>query len=188
MVILLLCEPRSGSNNLARWFGLYDTFTVVNEPLNKTSLHYKNGVPVNEWVYNTKHLLIKEIFNKDIDFTPFINIADKLVLLYRENKVEQTESWLVASETNSWTKQWKVNDAKITNEEFKRHYLNNLFEGFKKNYLDNPKLFKITYEELYYNGGIQKLIDYITLNELENKNFPYGERYRVENLKPNRLI
>jgi hypothetical protein len=45
--------------------------------------------------------------------------------------------------------------------------------------VDNPNYFKISYEELYYNNGFQKILDYLNVNGLENKNFPYGKKYRI---------
>jgi hypothetical protein len=33
---------------------------------------------------------------------------------------------------------------------------------------------------LYFNNGFQKLVDYINLEEVQNINFPFGEKYRVD--------
>jgi hypothetical protein len=187
MIITILAEPRSGSQNLANWFTLYGNFTVLFEPLNKNSSYYKKGEPISEWIYNTEHFLIKEIYLPNTNLTELINISDKIVLLYRENDIEQLESWLVATETQNWLLGWPKNRIKITNQEHKENYFYSLKAGFKNDYLNDNDFFRISYEELYYKNGFQKVIDYIDLDCIKNENFPYGHRYRID-LPPNKLI
>jgi hypothetical protein len=187
MFITILAEPRSGSTNLANWFTLYKNFTVLSEPLNKKSWYYKKGEPVNTWTYNTEHFLIKEIYSPNADLTELINLSDKIILLYRENDIEQLESWLQSVETENWISEWVSNRIKITNQESKKNYFYSLKDGFKNEYLNDNNLFKISYEELYYKNGIQKVIDYLNIDSVENKNFPYGRKYRIDST-PNKLI
>jgi hypothetical protein len=187
MIILILAEPRSGSTNLAHWFNSNKNFTVLQEPLNKSGLNFKNNIPPHEWEYNTNHLLIKEIYNQNVNLEELINLADKVILLYRIDVEQQLDSWLVASETNRWNSEWISNRIVITNKDMKVDYFNKLKSGFKNDYLNNSKFFNISYEELYSDNGIEKVIDYLNMDELENKNFPYGHKYRI-NSKPNKLI
>ena len=56
----------------------------------------------------------------------------------------------------------------------------------KDNYLDKC-YFNISYEELYYNSGFKRILDYLNVSELENKRFPYGQRLR-KNKEVNKLI
>jgi hypothetical protein len=186
VVITILAEPRSGSTNLANWFKLYKKFTVLKEPLNKESIDYKKGEPIGEWMYDTEHFLIKEIYLPNTDLTELINLSDKIILLYRENDIEQLESWLQSVETKNWLFEWVTNRVKITNQESKKNYFYSLKDGFKNEYLNN-NFFKISYEELYYNDGLQKIIDYIDLDCVKNENFPYGSKYRIDTV-PNKLI
>jgi hypothetical protein len=179
MIILLLCEPRSGSTNLAHWFNSNKNFTVLQEPLNKESIDYKKGEPIGEWMYDTEHFLIKEIYFHNNDLTELINLSDKIILLYRENDIEQLESWLVAIETKQWISEWVSNRVKIRNQQDKENYFYSLKNGFENEYLNEGSFFKISYEELYYNNGFQKILDYLDIAELENKNFPYGLKYRI---------
>jgi hypothetical protein len=187
MVITILAEPRSGSTNLANWFTLYKNFTVSSEPLNENSWDYKKGQPIKEWTCDTEHFLIKEIYLPGVSLTELIGISDKIILLYRENGIEQLESWLVAVETKNWLLEWAKHHVKITDQQNKENYFKSLKDGFKNEYLNDTNYFSISYEELYYRNGFQKVLDYLNLPDLENKNFPYGQKYRI-NLVPNKLL
>ena len=74
---------------------------------------------------------------------------------------------------------------RIKNED--ESYFNQIKNGIKEKYL-NQNYFSISYEELYYNNGFQKVLDYLNMDELENKNFPYGQKYRIDDNKPKSLI
>jgi len=185
MVITILAEPRSGSTNLANWFYFQKNFTLLFEPITSPKWQwYKHGVSPKLWEYKTPHLLVKEIFKPGEDFSELIEISDKVIILYRENTIEQTESWLNANKTNNWDKAWVFKKDLIKDED--AWYFNELKKGIKENYLDK-NYFNISYEELYYNNGFQKVLDYLNMDELENKNFPYGEKYRINNTT-NKLI
>ena len=177
MIITLLCEPRSGSTNLANWFYFNKNFTTLFEPITSPKWKwYKHGVSPKLWEYKTPHLLVKEIYRPEEDFLELIEISDKVIILYRENTTEQTESWLNANKTNNWDKYWVFKKDLIKDED--AWYFNELKKGIKENYLDK-NYFNISYEELYYNNGFQKILNYLDIEELENKNFPYGQKYRV---------
>lgn len=188
MIITILAEPRSGSTNLANWFSTYESFTVFQEPLNRRGLAFQNNKPINEWKFNTPHLLIKEIYTPTKDLKELIERSDKLILLYRENYSEQIESWLVASETDKWASYWIKNRIQINDFEPKKEYFKNLKDGFLKDYLSKSDFFKISYEKLYYQNSFQEVLDYIDLDELKNINFPYGNRYRIDELDIKTLI
>lgn len=185
MVVTILAEPRSGSTNLANWFYFNENFTILFEPITSPKWQwYKNGVSPKLWEYKTPHLLVKEIFRPDEDFSELIEISDKLIILYRENTTEQIQSWLNANKTNNWDKAWVFKEDLIKNED--ESYFNQIKNGIKENYLDKD-YFNISYEELYYNNGFQKIVDYLQLDEVQNMNFPIGEKYR-ENVEINKLI
>jgi hypothetical protein len=186
MVITILAEPRSGSTNLANWFYFNKDFTILYEPITSPKWKwYKHGVSPKLWEYKTLHLLVKESFRPDVDFSELIEISDKVIILYRENISEQTESWLNANKTNNWDKAWVFKENLIKDED--ASYFNQIKKGLKENYL-NKDYFNISYEELYYNDGFQKILDYLNMDELENKNFPYGTKYRINVNKRNTLI
>jgi hypothetical protein len=177
MIITILAEPRSGSTNLANWFYFNKDFMVLYEPITNPTLEwYKNGMSPKLWEYNTPHFLVKETYVPNINFLELIEISDKVIILYRENISEQTESWLNANKTNNWDKAWVFKENLIKDEDIS--YFNQIKNGIKENYL-NKDYFNISYEELYYNDGFQKILDYLNIDELENKNFPYGKKYRI---------
>jgi hypothetical protein len=175
MIITILCEPRSGSTNLINWFYHNKNFSILFTPSDPESKSYINKKP-SEYRYITKYLLIKEECHPHKNFDELFSISDKIILLYRENMQDQIESWVNAKSTNNWDKQWVPTLIKNGDEE---SYFEELKKNFKRNFLDK-EYFKISYEELYYQNGFQKILDYLDINELQNKNFPYGVKYRVD--------
>jgi len=184
MIITILAEPRSGSTNLANWFYFKKEFTVLYEPITNPTLEwYKNGVSPKLWEYDTPHFLVKETYKPDIDFSELVEISDKLIILYRENIGEQIESWLNATKTNNWDKNWIFKEELIKDED--KRYFNEIKIGINDNYL-NKDYFNISYEDLYYGNGFEKIVNYINLDEVKNIGFPLGKKYRID--KTDKLI
>jgi hypothetical protein len=179
MIITILSEPRSGSTNLTNWFYFNKNFTTLFEPLNPVSKWFQNNKEPKDYKYKTKHLCLKEIYYPHKNWDTLVSISDKIIVLYRENSQEQLESFLSAVTTNNWSTQYVYNIEKNTFIDEKTEYFKVLKSEFKMKYL-NKNYFKISYEELYYNNGFQKILDYLNINELENKNFPFGKKYRIE--------
>lgn len=186
MIITILAEPRSGSTNLANWFLDKKEFTILYEPITSPQWKwYKHGIPPNEWTYKTPHLIVKEIYHPDTNFLELIEISDKIIVLYRENEREQMESWLNANKTKNWDKEWTFKEELIKDLDYS--FFIEIKNRIKKDYLDK-NYFKISYEELYYNNGFQKVVDYINLDYIKNENFPYGKKYRINVNKTKTLI
>lgn len=183
MVITILAEPRSGSTNLTNWFCLNNKFTTLFLPSDPKSKWYKSESP-KEYKYNTEHLLIKEDYYHYKNFDELISISDKIILLYRENIEEQIQSWISAKTTNNWDGHW---DWKNLKNEVETDFFMQLKLSFKEKYL-NKDYFKISYEELYYKGGLQIILNYLKIDELENKNFPIGRKYRINVNKTKSII
>jgi hypothetical protein len=179
MVITILAEPRSGSSNLTNWFYFNKDFTALFEPGNPNSKWFQNNSDPKNYNYNTKHLCIKEIYYPGINWNALLNVSDKIIVLYREGGEEQLESFLNAVTTDNWHNQYvyKRKENLLINE--KTEYFNILKSEFKEKYV-NKEYFTISYEELYYNNGFQRIVDYIDLPEVSNVNFPYGQKYRIE--------
>jgi hypothetical protein len=176
MIITLLCEPRSGSTNLANWFYFNKKFTTLFEPLDPKSKWFQNNI--NDFKYNTDNLCIKETYYPHSNWEELIHISNKIILLYREDYQLQLESFLNSISTNNWDGEYifNVKENSIVSE--KTEYFKILKNEFKKKYLDK-EFFKISYEELYYNNGFQKIVDYIDLDYVKNEKFPYGKKYRI---------
>jgi LPS sulfotransferase NodH len=182
MVIIILAEPRSGSTNLANWFYLNKNFTTLFIPSDPQSKWYKSESP-KDYKYNTQHLLIKEDYYHYKNFNDVLDISDKIICLYRENTEEQIESWINAKTTNNWHNNWVLKNIKNIDE---TNFFIELKNSFKKEYLDK-NYFKISYEELYYSNGFQKIVNYLELECVQNTNFPIGRKYRINNAT-NKLI
>lgn len=190
MIILLLCEPRSGSTNLANWFYIQKNIDVLFEPLNPVSEWYQNGINPSQYKKVKDILCIKEVYypHNQNQYDDLITISDKIIILYRENLIEQLESFLNSVITNNWSKNYVYKNISDTFTKEKTEYFNELKSKFKKKYINNSEYFKISYEELYYNNAFQKVLDYLNIDELENKNFPYGQKYRINVSKPKGII
>jgi hypothetical protein len=185
MIITILAEARTGSTNLAKWFSQKENFTVFYEPLNhvmKQYGQYKGESSPKLWKYDTKHLLIKEICGVDkFKLEEIISISDRLIILYRENTKLQEESLKMAVHTNNWDGNWSYHPKVIQRlSNMNIDWFKEVKSNFKSEYIDNDSYFRISYEELYYNNGFQRIVDYIDLPEVQNINFPYGTKYRID--------
>jgi hypothetical protein len=181
MKITLICEARSGSTNLAKWFNTNKDFTVLFEPITNSKLRcYKGDIPPNKWEYKTKHLLTKEVFNLTCNFTELINFSDKVIILHRENKKEQIESWINAEITNNWSYKWAFTGNRIIPNEKLLNNIKEIMEKFNEFYIKNNEFFTVTYEELYYGTGFQRIVNYLDIDEVKNENFPFGQKYRID--------
>ena len=185
MIVTILAEPRSGSTNLTNWFYFNTKFTTLFEPTNPGSKWYQNETVPKDYKYNTKHLCIKEIYYPNTNWESLISVSDKIIVLYRENTQEQLESFINAITTNNWHDPYNYKKKENLFIKEKTEYFNILKYEFKEKYL-NKNYFKISYEELYYNNGFQKIVDYLQLDDVQNVNFPVGEKYRV-NVEVNKL-
>ena len=64
----------------------------------------------------------------------------------------------------------------------KIEYFNILKSEFKEKYV-NKDFFTISYEELYYNNGFEKIVNYLNIDEVRNTGFPIGNKYRINKTK-----
>jgi hypothetical protein len=181
MIVTLICEPRTGSNNLTNWFKTHDSFDVLLLPSYKNSPDFQNGSTPKDYKFGKKHLFIKEEFHhKDVDFKELIDISNFVIFLYRENTKEQIESWVNVKNKNDFHNFWifEKDENIIPDDEIEKFKI--LKKDFKEKYLDNSFNFKMSYEELYYGDGINKIVSFIDMNDLNVATFPLGERYRIE--------
>jgi len=95
---------------------------------------------------------------------------------------------LVAKVTNNWEGKWVNGKIHIPNKQLKVEFFNKMVDSFEKEYRLNNNMFKISYEELYYNNGFEKIVNYLNIDSVKNINFPYGEKYRLVNIETNKLI
>ena len=179
MIITLIAEARSGSTNLAKWLQKsLPNFTLLNEPFNYRSSDYvgENG-KIN---YDRNLIISKKYFFNEPLIVDVINNSDKVFCLQREDLISQMESYIMAHKTNNWYDEYSpngvydnINENMIL--ELKRFEKSKLdFKEFIK--INNLKTF--TYEDLYYNGGIDGLKSYLNIES--DVDFPYGKKYRKD--------
>jgi hypothetical protein len=83
--------------------------------------------------------------------------------------------------TGNWAESWAYQPKVIQRlSDLNIDWFTERKSNFKSEYLDNNSYFKISYEELYYNNGFQRIVDYIDLPEVQNIDFPYGTKYRMD--------
>lgn len=184
MKISIICEPRSGSQNLFKWFYLHENFTCYfktgetryEKPKNINN--FSDGLKEihNNTKYNTEHLIIKEDYYVGSNLNYLIENSDKVIYLYRKNKKEQIESWINATKTNNFFAPWNF---KIIQDDSTYNYFSDLKNEFNDKFINNIN-FIITYEELYYNNGIDKIIQYLDIDSLDKSKWPVGEKYRTD--------
>lgn len=182
MIITILSEPRAGSTNLLFWLGQHNECTILLEPTtNSEYKKYSNKeVNINDindfntWEYLTKHLIIKEICEPNKKYENILQHSDKVIILFRENYLEQKESWLMSVNTEKWGGHYFFDESLLFDNN--DNYLIEIKREIQKYKTSNN--FVISYEELYFNNGIKKLINYIDIKELNENKFPYGKKYR----------
>ena len=128
----------------------------------------------NTWKYLTKHLVIKEICEPNKNYETILQHSDKVIILFRENYIEQKESWLMSINTKKWGGEYFLDESLLL--DGNDNYLIEIKKEIEK--YKNSNNFVISYEELYFNNGIKKLINYIGIEELNENKFPYGQKYR----------
>ena len=179
MIVSLIVEPRSGSTNLANTFFNDNEFTVLYLPSDPMSKWYTESSP-KDYPFVTKHLMVKEDFYTNKDFSELLNISDKTIFLHRENAEDQIISWVNAKTTNNWDGQWKYNKDILYNQEDEVNYFKDLKSQFNKLMLDNPDSLCISYEDIYNRNGFDRIKEYLG-EEVSNKiNSPAGKRYRID--------
>lgn len=184
MIISLIVEPRSGSTNLANCFFNDKDFTVLYTPSNHLSKWYIDDKPKN-YRFITKHLMVKEDFYENKNFDELIDISDKVIFLYRENRDEQIKSWINAKVTNNWDAQWKYSEKVMLEQQSEIDYFTNLKYHFNKLINNNTNALKISYEDLYEKNGFYKIREFLGDDICKNINFPMGKRYRINTNKIN---
>jgi hypothetical protein len=176
MVITILAEPRSGSTNFTNWFYFNKNFTTLFEPANSGSKWFQRNIEPKDYRYKTKHLCVKEIYYPNINWDSLLSISDKIIVLYRENGQKQLESFLSAITTNNWYTNYVYNIETSAFIDEKTKYFKILKSEFEMKYV-NSEYFTISYEELYFKNGIEKVKNYIEIDGFGE--FPLGQKYRI---------
>jgi hypothetical protein len=78
--------------------------------------------------------------------------------------------------TKKWGGEYFYNESMIVDKNYE--HLIEIKEKIRE--YDNSKSLLISYEELYFENGIKKVLDYVDLIELDSIKFPYGKKFRKE--------
>jgi hypothetical protein len=164
MIYTVISEARTGGSHLVESIKKYTNFDLAPEPWSSAPNSFTKTKDYTDvtWIKNHENIIIKEIFDPEIDFKNLIRISDKIICLYKENWYSQAISILYARKFKDWQCSYKKTDVDDTisdDEIYKLYYNGNLrynkweFQQFiKKN-----KFESISYEELYYNNGMEKI-------------------------------
>ncbi len=87
-----------------------------------------------------------------------------------------------ALNTDNWHLPYVYKKPEISITKEKTEYFNILKSEFKEKYI-NKTFFTISYEELYYNNGFEKIVNYLNIEEVKNIKFPIGNKYRINKTK-----
>lgn len=181
MIVTLISEPRTGSNSLVRWFKNTNLFDVLILPSFNESTYYQKNKTPKEYEYEKQHLIIKEELHTGLtNLDELLSISNFVIFLYRENFKEQLESWVIANRTKNWHKKWVYNHEKFSLSDDEFTFFENIKNDFNRKFLNNEKNFIISYEELYYNNGIERIKSYVKIPELYDSMFPVNEKYRID--------
>lgn len=167
MKILIISSPRTGGNVFSKWLSVELNYKWIHEPFHN---HFNEFNDI-EKVLNEDNIVVKVQINdwsKKYTDTKFYNFFDKIIGLTRNNLKETSISLLKAFETKNFTKNYKIDDEWITENENK---LNELMVDIEKDFNKIKNIsdsLQITYEGIYETkNDIEKIMKYIHLNEMK---------------------
>ena len=164
MKILLLSEGRTGSYSVMKWIQEHFKYEIISEVKDNQSYDYKN---------NDNFIIKKTLSNNDFNLNDIIYF-DKVIILYRENTLEQAESSLYAILKQKWHHTDGTNDGHyVISNEFLNNNRENIlsikyqYDRYLKIYKQLDFGLKITYEDIFINKiGQKKLEEYLEINAI----------------------
>jgi hypothetical protein len=186
MVYTIIAEARTGGSHLVEALNKeLPHFELAAEPWNGAPNNFSDTKDVTniDWINNYENIIIKEIYDPNMDFVPLINRSDKVLCLYKENWYSQLKSMLYSLRFEEWQWAYKKTDVDntVSDEEIYRTYYNN-FKWHKKDFQNVIKylnLPSISYEELYYRNGVSQIKEIFNLKD--SFEFPIYERHLKDN-------
>jgi len=153
MKILIYTTHRTGSTSLAELLMVHFKCEYKREGFFKNKNFIKN-------IEKIDNIIIK-LTPKEIEYNSIRNIFDKCIVLTRESVVDQAESRVYAEHVNKYFVPYKIEKDffKIHKSELDR--MIPIIESENKILKECTDCLHITYEELYYNGGLEKIENYL---------------------------
>jgi hypothetical protein len=169
MKTLLLYTPRSGTNSICKYFlNQYPNFTYFNQPWS----NYKNEdikfIPYEDCITHNNLLVKSEIqnFHKlGISKEKLYSDFDKVMIMNRKNKREQSISLIIATQSSNFLNSNKRKYfTKSLNDDMIESTITNLVksETLFENYRTNETM-SLSYEDIYYEKKIDNLFDFLNL-------------------------
>jgi hypothetical protein len=167
MRILIYALPRTGSNNLTHYIANSLHYKEIIEPYNEQRFWDKDLTEFDIW--ERDNVVVKMMFGQGGNWHKDIKSKfDKVVVLYRENTVEQAESYAHATKSTDWHAPYEYDSAKVTEEDYLEAH-----KIFKDRIQEVQKLneFTVKYEDVYLSGiDRDRLDEYIGIT---NKSFRF---------------
>lgn len=178
MKILIIAEGRTGGTTLMEYLSNELTgYTSITEPYTNTENGWtKNNDMLDiEWLNKFDNWIIKEIFQPKYDFTNLIRECDKVFCVYRENWYEQTKSVLYSRQVG-FTRDYNIEDVnKVVTDKMIIESNNREYKKLFKNFIKKNNFISVTYEDLYYENGIDIINNYLNMEFINT--FPPVKRY-----------
>jgi hypothetical protein len=183
----IIAQYRTGGQNLMHWINLSlrNNFIVIHEPFNSNYNVYTNDTTLQDfnWLQDKKYF-IKELWHPKQNYDMILKLSTKILCLYRENTHDQTISHMYSSKKNRYHHNYtqKDVDGVFVKEEYDRFRED--IEYNKKTLIDFANqngLPTISYENLYYENGIDKLKKLFDIQS--DISFPYGSKYFTKETK-----
>jgi len=176
MRILIIAEGRTGGTTLMEYLSNeLSGYISITEPYTNP---IKGWVKDVEWIKEYENCIVKEIFKDKYNLPKLAEQCDKVFCVYRNNWYEQTKS-ILYSEKVGFIRDYNVTDVDklITDEMINERYRYFVREDKKQfqNFIRDNNYLSVSYEDLYYGNGIDKIKDYLGI-QTQNI-FPPVERY-----------
>lgn len=187
LLYTIIAQYRTGGQNLMYWIhqSLKNEFTVVHEPFNPNFNLYTNDTTLQDFDWlEDKNYFIKELWYPELNYEKILQKSNKTLCIYRENTHEQTISQMFAIKNNKFFHSYTQKDVDkiFTQEEYIKYKQEieinkkSLIEFSQKNNLPI-----ISYENLYYENGINKLKEFFNFESTVP--FPFGSKYFTKDKK-----
>jgi len=187
LLYTIIAQYRTGGQNLMHWIkqSLQNEFIVIHEPFNSNFNNYTTDTKLQDfsWLQDKKYF-IKELWYPEYNYDTILKLSSKVICLYRESTHEQTISHMYSTKENKYHHSY-------TQKDIDRIFIPEDYIRIKKDVEYNKKtliefatqnnLPTISYESLYFEGGVVKLKDTFNLNS--EIPFPYGSKYFTKDKK-----
>lgn len=179
MKILIISEGRTGGTTLSEYLNNELSGHIsITEPYTNPIKGWVKDNTDTEWIEKYENCVVKEIYKKKYNLLKLSKLCDKVFCVYRENWYEQTKSMLYAEKVG-FIRDYNIADVNkiITDEMINERYTYFVKEEKKEfqNFIKNNNFLSISYEDLYYKNGIDKIIEYLGIKRLNT--FPPVQRY-----------